>query len=478
MKKNIYALLLLLGLLIFTYYYQELGQYRREQQPHQQSALLKGDTQELQEVRFDRFSILLAPTGASKIKPSGLPVDQKRFDQFLQQLSYIKVQRELDLSLVAEDEQLAITSGFKHRLWFFFNHGERSYQLGGKLPLAQSFYLRTEERGARRAGATPQGASSKTLICVNSAPRLRVYNPQNQADSGPYLELAQWFATDESAFHQLNVFEQLPPITWVEVEGGSGQKFELAMEKLQTTPAIYLGLDYAPEEFQQFYHRLKNLRAQRIFPLRGRSKDLRDRLSSLKWQGVLSGQLQLFGRYRQREGYFVVYRDVVYELGKNSAQLFFYHVQDFWLKRPFGRTLDDQTALVFTLRHGQRQQALQIPLSREFRVEVLGPAGVQGAGPRPSVAAFRQLFRLLFGSNSSDNRGPGQQAQRVQGLTDEIKHLFARKAPVVLELLGRRLLLLSHKEEVLLWDQSSNVIFHYLVGPHFALKFAWDDFFD
>ena len=236
------------------------------------------------------------------------------------------------------------------------------------------------------------------------------------------------------------------------------------MDKFRTDPPIYQGLQYAKEEFEQFYHRLKALAAQKI--LTYQDGDLSEKISTIKWQGVSEGELNLFKRYQEREGYFVPLEGVLYELSSFSAAVFFYNVQDFWLKRPFAEVLERGVVLIFQLKHKGKIESFRIPISKKFQVESSNPK------VRPNVKAIQKLFFFVFGV------GPRQQAQRVQELNDQIKQTFARSSPLIVEMPTRKLLFLSYDSEVLLWDQSTNLVFHYLVGPNFNLPFALPSFFD
>ena len=441
---------------MFTYHHQELGQYYRELQDNKQSSLLKGSIDKIQEVRFKNYTILLSESAL--IKENKLPVSQKKFDQFLYKLSHLKIQREITLDKLVAEERKAIESGLNHRLSFLFSDKEVIYELGAKIQFAKAFYMRLQEKN--RAG---QMLSSKLFVCFDSAPRWQAYDPKNESDSGPYEKVMHLFSTPEPFFHQLNVFRQLPLFTWVQVDHIRNRKFDILMEQFKTDPAIYRGMDYAHEEFEGFYQRLKSLSADRIFPYQDA---LSQKVSTIKWKGITEGKLSLWKKFQQREGYFVAYQKIIYELSQFSASPFFYHVQDFWFKRPFGKGPNHKVTLSFKLRKGEHAAAFRIPIAKEFQVEALSPK------VRPHRKPLQKLFLLVFGAY------PKQQAQRVQKLTPHIKHLFSRHPPLVLEILGRQLYFRFLKEEVLLWDQSTDLVFYYLVGPHFDLPFALSTFFE
>ena len=456
MRNNFLLFFVLVGLLIFTYYNEELGQYYQELQRNEQSTLLKGNIERIQEVRFKDYTILLDTS--QRIKGHQLPVSQKKIDQFLSRLSYLKIQRKIDLAELSSDERKAIEGGFNHRLSFLFTDKEIIYELGAKIQFAKTFYMRFQEKNKEG-----QLLLSKVLICFDSAPRFQAYDPQNERDAGPYLKVRSLFSQEESSFYDFYLFEKFPLFTWAQVDNVRNRHFDILMEKFQTNPKIYKGIEYRGEEFEEFYQRLKSLKADRLFV----HKDtLSKKVSTIRWKGIIDGELSLWRRYGQREGYFVAHQKIIYELSPLSSSFFFYNVQDFWLKRPFGKGAGDNIALSFKLKRGQREESFHIPVSQEFKVESLNPK------VRPDVASFQKLFLLIFGGN------PKQQAQRVQKITPQIKDMFSRQTPLSMEILGHKLHFLSLKDEVLIWDQPTDLVFYYLVGPYFKQPFALTAFLE
>ena len=456
MKKNFLLFFLLVGLLTFTYYKEELGRYYQEAQNNKQSGLLKGNIERIQEVRFKDYTILL--DGPKRIKGHQLPVSQKKLDQFFYRLSHLKIQRRIHLSELALDERKVIEEGLNHRLSFLFTDKEIIYELGAKIRFGKAFYMRIQEKSKEG-----ELLLSKVLICFDSAPRFEAYDPQNKTDAGPYLKVVSLFSQEESSFHEFHLFQQFPLFTWAQVDNVRNRRFDILMEKFQTDPSIYQGIEYVGQEFEEFYQRLKSFKANRLFP----HKDvLSKKVSTIRWKGITDGELSLWRRYGKREGYFVPHQKIIYELSPPSGSLFFYNVQDFWLKRPLSQETGDNIALSFKLKGGQREESFYIPVSKEFKVKALNPKA------HPHVPSFQKLFLLIFGAN------PKQQAQRVQKITPQIKDMFSRQIPLTMEILGRKLHFLSLKDEVLLWDQSTHLVFYYLVGPYFKLPFALSTFLE
>ncbi|MCY4643180.1 MAG: hypothetical protein OXB88_01035 [Bacteriovoracales bacterium] len=452
MKKILVLFFVLIALLIFTYRHEELGRYYRELEKNKQSTLLKGDTSNIQKIHLSQYTIEFSDR--PQIQESGLPVDKGKFDQFLYSLSHIKIQREIELSQISLEDKKMMESGFRHRLTFIFSDRKIIYELGGKTDFSKAFYMRMKE------GDGPK----RLFLCFNNAPRLKAYNPSIDDDLAPYLKIVQLFSLGESFFHRLNLFETFSPVEKITVDNKRNRRFDFSMNEFRTTPIILSGLDYNRDRFTDFYRRLKSLKAKRIFPL----KDiLKEKVSTIKWVGILGGELNLFKKYGDKEGYFVPHQKIVYELFPLETSIFFTNVQDFWLKRPFGKEFDDKTTLTFSLSDRKKKESFRIPFSKEFRVESLSPK------IHPKTKAFQRLFILIFGSDRN------LEAQRVQKVTEELKDRFHNRAPFfMVEIEGRELHFLYLDHEVLLWDQSTNLVFHYLVGPKFELSFALSSFFD
>ena len=170
MKKNIFYLFVLIGLLVFTYYYQEVGQRLRAAKQNRQSSLFKGDTSTLLAIHFDNYHLLYSAGGEVSIEPSGLKASVSSVDNFLHQLSYIRVQREIFLSELETAEGEAIIKSFKANLRFIFEQEAMTFSLGAKVKFADAFYIRV----------TSGSNGEKVFLCFSSTPRLSVYDPGDE----------------------------------------------------------------------------------------------------------------------------------------------------------------------------------------------------------------------------------------------------------------------------------------------------------
>ena len=203
--KNLFWFFILTGLLIFTYYYQELGQYYRENLENKQSKLLKGNTSEIKAIHFKDYTLRLS--GPEKksvrvgavIENSRLPVAQGKLDQFLHGLSFIKVQRKINLSALVSKERESILAGLNQQIKVSFSDKEVTYQLGRQTKFSKAFYMSMSE-----------GDKSQVFLCFNNAPRFQAYDPKEEVDTGPYLKVVELFLLPESFSINLIYLDSFP----------------------------------------------------------------------------------------------------------------------------------------------------------------------------------------------------------------------------------------------------------------------------
>ena len=444
MKKNIFLFFTLIFLLIFTYYYQELGQVIQQSKENKQSKLLKGNIAKVESISFKNYSI----------DPSDPLISQKKFDKFLHQLAYLKIQRRISWDNVDIKERNVIESSFKHKVTFVFKDRKVSYELGDKVQFSHAFYIRVDEAAGE----------SNVFLCFDGSPRMEYYDPQVDDNTRQYSKIRHLFSLPKSFFYQLKLFKEFSFLSWVEFDHKKNQHFLARIDKFETTPPIIPGLIYNKKEFEDFDKRFRSLEAINLLK---HKNILSNKVATIKWQGFDKGRLSLYRKYGNREGYFILWKNLPYELSAHSAAIFYYNLQDFWIKRPFGEVLDGATSLTFHLARGGKRESFHIPISKKFSIKALDSKRVV-----PKIEAFQKLFLLFFGM------GHNYQAQRVQLATETMREYFNRIEPLFVHILDKKIAVITLKDEVLIWDQSINVIFHYLVGPNFGLSFALSSFFD
>ncbi len=321
MKNNLIYSVILIGLLTFTYFFQELKERERFRDKDQKEILLnQSEMGPLKGFKIGSVEIIKKGEEFFLSKTRYL-VSKERVAQVFNILSGLRVEKILPLSNkgVIENKKLFFPESLKE-ISFIFKKDNFKFILGHKLEFSQSFYFRVEKKGKIRWGIAKDVSDFKALYQKNSYER----SPKR------YNRLSNILSIKSDFFKETKVLsgDQLN-LNKIKVASLKKNVFTIDLKEKRTDPSKFEGLDYSFNKMND----LLNFKARSIEE-NYNVKDLEKRLSQINliFTDKKNKRLTLYGRYRGEKGLFLTQSGIpyLYHLEQKDITLFFTTVQDFW----------------------------------------------------------------------------------------------------------------------------------------------------
>lgn len=402
MKRNLSLLGILIFLLLCTWWFQERGseieQFEREEamrifNPEEQGGLLGLSFDKVKftyDEKVDAFYI-----GEEKILAH--PV---RMQEVFDALDGLALMRVLDQEEVkALSENLAFPES-SNKITFTTAKGNTDFVIGARLATdANRFYGRL---------------ANKVIVLEDQRPLDVAYQDE---DEGNLKEqrLRTLFSLAPDFFYDTRLFADDFHVVQAAFDNHLVRPFEVMFENKITSPKPEFGIGYDLNEFEVWRSALEGLEAQTLYPSYKKEslKKYRGQLR-LKDADNKSIELSLFGEYGPLKGDFVISSDnsYLYELGDNSAGIFFQNVQDFWdisllkLSGEFELRMSDGNAKyqidlipgnVFNVRVKNSNKEARRDRFAVFHAMLTGRASYVSSIEDVKSAGFKALFNLQVG---------------------------------------------------------------------------------
>lgn len=321
MKTNIIYSLILLGLVTFTYFFQELKERERYRDKDQKEILLnQSEMGPLKGFKIGSVEII------KKDEEFFLPttrylVSKEKVSRVFDILSGLRVEKFLPLSSkgAIEDKKLFFPESVKE-ISFIFKKEKFKFILGHKLEFSQSFYFQVEKAGKIRWGIAKDVSDFNAFYQKNSYERSpkrynRLYNILSL--KGDFFKETKVIVNDQ---HNLNK---------IKIASLKKNVFTVDLKKKKTYPSKFEGLHYSFDKVKD----LLNFKARSIEENYS-VKDLEKRLSQIDliFTDEKKKILTLYGKYRGGKGLFLTQSGMpyLYHLEQKDMAPFFMTVQDFW----------------------------------------------------------------------------------------------------------------------------------------------------
>lgn len=447
MKKNGILFLILVGLLTFTYFFQELGDIKKvEDTKVNQNIVNAGLMGELIGLQNQHVTLTRDENKVFRTLNKH-PVDPRKLSAFLESLSDLRVKESIDeINSSNEKEFFPSEDNF---LEFTFEKGKMKFILGNKLRFNQNFYVKIIENG-----------QTKYVIAENLTAAQTAYRQEeahnNDSRYNKFIQLLNW---RNKQFREARVFGQKglekSQLKAIEVKNNRNIPFQIRFNEGSTFPE--------PPKSVGIYSTMLNIFLEKALKLHGfdsyvRENALSEEVSTLMY--ILKDdryyRFTLFKKYGDREGYFFAdeKQNVVFEAGKRQAELFFAHVQEVWDLRPH-RNKEDLKLISIGFGNEQRQVALSF--ANTFKAKTVG------SKDEAVNKSFFHLSELL-----------GKRADYL--IFDSKVRQQSRKA-FHLTIQQNKYQVLLAKGELVLWNESENFGYVWKVAEKYPIVVNFESYF-
>ena len=162
--RNGVLLGIVIALLSFIYFYEELGAQREAEEQKNRTTLFdlkklgKITGMELPRIKIEKRK------EAYYDERSGVKLSQKKIDLFFENLSSFKIKKIIDKNPRIHSHRQEFFPDEKRKMIFYFEKGKISFLLGNKIYFDQSFYMEVTNQ-----------ARSYQIIAYDSAPMRGIY---------------------------------------------------------------------------------------------------------------------------------------------------------------------------------------------------------------------------------------------------------------------------------------------------------------
>lgn len=448
MKKNLFLFSILIGLVVFVYYFEELGGIKTAQREKESKQIFNHKSFGAL-VSFETPSAILINRGDHFVtSKSQFKVDPKKAKKLFEILGGIEIERNITNKAKSGDSLLDRKFFFPKtslKFKFIFKKGEIEYLIGNKIEVSRSFYVEIIKKD--QAGLVVK----KWVVAKDSTLDEGIYNKKDfHKNDQKYNRIKSLGYLEESFYYDTRIFEHSDLIiTNVKVQNKRNKKFELNVDGKKTNPEVVKGLKSNVQFFDTFFKNLGELKGDSVLINLERDQ-LHKKVSEITLRTKNSSApyiLSLFKEYKNVEGYYLIKKGEswVYKLNKKSASIFFSNVQDFWDKRLinknsiFGKsTKGSEFKLIFS----DSKKYL-------FNLKRVGKLHVKNLSSKkePQLTSFRELIGFLT-----------QKAERVSVLED----LSSLKDVAFKFSLGEGVInVLIKKGEILLLNENLKYVLHY-----------------
>jgi hypothetical protein len=446
-KKNVFLFLALVGLLTFTYYFEEVGGIKKREAERISKALFQDQNLgEITAINFP-FAKLIRRGEEFFTGEKNLPVDPDKLQEVLDIIAGVQ-----SLSVLKVDPGKVKRSHFfpsdTYKFSFEFRGGKLSYILGKKLDYSRDFYMEVISGGEKRV-----------VVARDTTAAMGIYDPKKmKRDPGKFERLKRIILFQEDAYYNLKPLKNFKgKALKIAVENKRNKAFSIDITKFSSTPPVIGRLKYDEQAITKYLDWLKNFEGKRIH-LKWKKTDLLDLVSKIEITRD-EGEpitMSLYNQWGNKKGHYlsVTGEKGLYQLAPGSLKNFYANVQDFWFKRALPAKKGEEIKLSF--KDGNKI-SFKIISGRPFRVES------NSGKEKLSQKSFHKLISLLIG-----------QAKRVSKKEDGPYSWGNNLLKISLGNLA--LNIYQENDELLLLSEKDQTVFHYKLGRDLPIGVQTSDY--
>lgn len=343
MKRNLTLIGILLGLLAFIYFFEELGQRQEIKEKQKREELFSSSA-------FGVLTKLTLPhtelifneeSSAILVGEHRLRGDSTKIKGVLDMLGALRVESVIAPNEIEKRGVATFMGENPLKIKFHFEKGEIEFALGERLEISDGFYVHV---------VTPK--ETKYAIVSLQKKESEIYWRQGERAGRDYQRLRDLLNHEDGFFYNLSLIKSKVELKEVAISNLRNRSFTLNFENRSTIPAPFTGLSIsaaALESFEAMINSLKGLKL--IAPIE--PKKLTDLIASMALE-ARSGERTIWEVYRRYDGelgpFLLMQGDhLIYKLGANELRAFFSNVQEFWDLRPLAGLSSGEQAGVVTL---------------------------------------------------------------------------------------------------------------------------------
>lgn len=391
MKRNSILFLILAGLLVFTYFYEELGTKKEQAASEAQAELFsQSEFGTLRTLKLAHALIeFKGDNGELVIGPEQIRGDFQKVKKLLDLLGALKIESELAVEEVQKQGETTFFGENPQGITFVFDQGEVAFKLGRKLDISESFYVKVQ---------TPK--ELKYAVVKDTSARQGIYWRQDQNSDRNYVRLAEWLAKDDNFFYNLSIVRGELKLQSVAISNLRNRPFALDYKNTRTDPAPPPGLEVSASAFSAFEHMLGAMKGHKVVAPVAVNK-LEELLATMSLETV-TGERAIWEIYRRHQGdlgpFLYMKGDrLLYQLGTNELRAFFSNVQEFWDLRPIREVSDNQQDFVVTLTLAGESAKVHFPnILKPYFFAQAERISVRSADDDIWAAQFKELLKLDF----------------------------------------------------------------------------------
>jgi len=476
MKKNLSLTFVLVALIAFVYWKEELGGQKRKSIEEKNKQAVSVQMEDLLSLQLPNASLIKEGNRLLTSKTK-LPSSTKLLQEMITILHGLNIVRTFNTEEIKTLKESDLFGPQTLAFSFDFPGHHYAYRLGNALKLGQSFYVEMIHNQEK-----------KLVLANDTSPMEGIYKDNEQLFYQKYHRLRILLSLNEEAFIDRRIFLTLiqkqfkeSDIQSIAIKNFRNRPFSVNFKQSKTQPELLAGIKFNTDESKKFLQELFNLEADKLYqrPVTER-KYLKNELSvmNIKFENQ-NVEIHLFKKFQNRPGIFL-YTNLdshIYELNSQKGRPFFSNVQDFWEKKIHW---DEDIGLkdeFFTLQFSpDKKIPLVIPKQQNFEVKLDPNHGPQYKNMAVKQDAFKGLFTMLLGM------GKFVQADRVSPLTNSEEEILNdsknRLNILILTAPQNKIRLIRKADEIILSDLIHKVNFHYLVGADNTVSVKQNDYFE
>lgn len=434
MKKNGILIVLLMGLIVFAYYFEELGEHRGRLAYDAKHRIVNADFKNIDAILLSKVK-LLKIDGRWMVGDLDYPASNTLIDKLfnhLKSIHLVKALNEKDEDQFFARQSHFITLSALGKNW--------KYRLGDVSEVTGNFYFQ-DLNGSERV----------TYLARDISEFSGFYKTELELDLGKYLALKDLIAGGPENFVNANLFRHFvtEQIKSIKINNKWNRWYEVDFENKMTTPSIPKGLRY-----KNLNNMLKEFVAlgkiKRLISNVGHKLDLD--LCEVEVVGNDKIVYRVYGELDGEKGIYVTTENDpkwIFEMDQKSREIFFSNVQIFWNKRIFHKEdLLDLKSFDFKLGDQKSLYKFQVTDIESFQIK-----NDDSRIEKLHVGNFNMLFNLIFSLTKFN-----QAKQVLFELPEEIQPRFQ----LAMELLKKELLLHFYDSKILIENKTDGYTLEYL----------------
>ena len=306
MKRNLVFIGVILSLLTYIFFFiekEERNSYEEKKKKEQIINFSKLGS--LKSLKTKTFSIKLGEDERYYSQKSNLLLNDEVIDYLFSELLKIKVLRKLDVndfSLYLPKDPL--------KLEFSFEKGNLIFYLGNRVEVGAEFYLKIVDQG-----------KESLVLCKKEG----AFSTQSEKDkvSAPYNNFKSLISIKDEALYEKRPLKYFQSIKKIALKNFRNSLYSIDLEVSKINYNYKFKTQIIEKKIKRYKENLFKLSAKRIIKEKG---SLKDEIGHITVNDI---NLTVFKKFNDEIGYFLQFKDLVFEIDSYFFRSIFAHPQDF-----------------------------------------------------------------------------------------------------------------------------------------------------